>query len=95
MLHSIAFEIDTDASSLSSITSAHLASAWHIAQANPAPYGDKDAGLLVKALGDEIVRRWLAAVPAQLYSHQAIDHDRKAAIDDRRMDSLAADLGAA
>ena len=95
MLHRVAIEIDTDASSLSSITSTHLASAWHIAQANPAPYGDKDAGLLVKALGDEIVRRWLAAVPAQLYSHQAVDHDRKAAIDDRRMDNLAADRGSA
>lgn len=95
MLHSIHFEIDTDASRLSSITDTGLATAWHLAQANPAPYGDKNAGMLVKSLGDEIVRRWLAAVPAQLYSHQAGDHDHKAAIEHRRLDNLDGDRGAA
>lgn len=95
MRHKIVFEIDTDASSLSSIASAQLAAAWHIAQANPAPYGDKEAGLLVKALGDEIVRRWLAAVPAQLYSHQAGDHDHRVIIESTRLANLDADRGAA
>lgn len=76
MLHSVTIEIDTDASSLTSITSAFLAEAWHVAQANPAPYGDKNAGLLVKALGDEIVRRWLAEIPAVQFHHQAVDQYR-------------------
>ena len=76
MLHNIAFRIDTDAGRLSSFTDSYLASLWHIGQVNPAPFGDRDAGLLVKAIGDEIVRRWLAEVPADRFVHQAEDQYR-------------------
>lgn len=76
MLHSIVIEINTDPAALMNITGSHLASAWHVAQANPAAYGDNNASLLVQALGDEIVRRWLAAAPADQFSHQAVDQYR-------------------
>ena len=88
MLHKITFEIDTDASRLASFTDTYLASLWHIGQANPAPFGDMDAGLLVKAVGDEIVRRWLAASPAPIYEHQAGDHDNKLLADAKRFAPL-------
>lgn len=78
MLHSVLIEINADAGALAEVTDSYLASAWHVAQANPAPYGDKDAGLLVKALGDEIMRRWLAHIPADRYRHQAQDQYRRA-----------------
>lgn len=87
MLHNVIFEIDTDASCLGNFTNEWLASLWHIGQANPAPFGDRDAGLLVKAVGDEIVRRWLAAVPATRYNHQASDHDHKVLADSMRIDN--------
>lgn len=88
MLHNITFQIDTDASCLGNFTDEWLASLWHIGQANPAPFGDRDAGLLVKAVGDEIVRRWLARNPATLYNHQASDHDHKALADSKRLDAV-------
>lgn len=84
---SVTFHIDTDASLLGSYTDEWLASLWHIGQANLAPFGDRDAGLLVKAIGDEIVRRWLARNPATLYTHQASDHDHKALADSKRIDN--------
>ena len=52
MLHKIVIEIDTDADALSSLASGHLANLWHVAQTNPAAYGDRDASLIVKAVED-------------------------------------------
>lgn len=86
MLLNVTFQINTDAGQLTSFTDSYLASLWHIAQVNPAPYGDRDAGLLVKAVGDEIVRRWLATNPAPLFMHQASDHDHKTLADSKRLD---------
>lgn len=74
MLHKVVIEIDTDARSLMHVTDSYLSTAWRVAQANPVPHGDRDAGMLAKAVGDEIVRRWLAAVPADQFVHQEADH---------------------
>jgi hypothetical protein len=47
---------------------------WHLAQANPAPHGDRAAGELVERIGREIIRRWLQATPPELWRHQGRDH---------------------
>ena len=59
---------------LDSYSDAYIAQLWHIAQANPAPIGDKDACELVKKIGTEIIRRWLSNTPAELYHHQPENH---------------------
>lgn len=71
----ITFDIDADR--LTSFTDSHLAALWHIAQANPAPHGDREAGELAGAVGFEIIRRWLSATPPELYAHQPSDHHWK------------------
>jgi hypothetical protein len=65
---------DIDPARLGSFTDSHLAALWHVSQANPAPHGDREAGELAAAVGCEILRRWLAATPPELYAHQAGDH---------------------
>ena len=72
MKTSVTFDIDTDA--LDGYTDDHLASLWHVAQANPAPISNKDASQLAGAIGFEIVKRWLKDVPAPLYHHQQSHH---------------------
>jgi hypothetical protein len=74
---SITFDIDLEHGQIEHYTDQYLAQLWHIAQANPADYGDADASAFVKAVGDEIVRRWMSAMPVTLYNHQALDHARK------------------
>ncbi len=64
----ITIEIDTER--LNGYTDSHLATLWTVAQANPAPFGDRTAGELAEAVGREIIRRWLASVPAELWVHQ-------------------------
>ncbi|OIQ68187.1 hypothetical protein GALL_502270 [mine drainage metagenome] len=59
-----------DASDLSRYTDEYIAQLWHIAQANPAPYGDADACDFAEHVGREIVRRWLAGTPPSLWTHQ-------------------------
>lgn len=51
-----------------------LAMYWHVAQANPAPHGDAAAGQLTEQIGREIIRRWLAKTPPELYHHQGRDY---------------------
>ncbi|MEY4751370.1 MAG: hypothetical protein RIQ60_3584 [Pseudomonadota bacterium] len=63
-----------DPARLASVNDTHLAALWHISQANPAPHGDREAGELAGAVGAEIVRRWLAGVGPELYTHQPADH---------------------
>jgi hypothetical protein len=65
---SITIEIDDD--NLASCTSPHLATLWHVAQANPAHSMDKDAGALAERIGREIIRRWLRGVSPELWHHQ-------------------------
>lgn len=51
-----------------------LATAWHVAQANPAQFGDQIAGDLVERVGREIICRWLATVSPELWHHQGHHH---------------------
>lgn len=64
----ITFQIDAD--KLPHYTDAYLAQLWHIAQANPAPFGDAQACEFAEQVGREIVRRWLATTPPELWHHQ-------------------------
>lgn len=68
----ITIEIDTQG--LDSYTDEYLAELWHIAQANPKPFGNKEACELVREIGTEIIRRWLVSMPVPLHHHQAGDH---------------------
>jgi hypothetical protein len=68
----ITIEIDDDHPG--SYQDEHLAMLWHLAQANPAPHGDRATGELVERIGREIIRRWLQATPPELWRHQDRDH---------------------
>ncbi|MBP8019405.1 MAG: hypothetical protein KAY82_05160 [Hylemonella sp.] len=65
----IVFEIDTD--HLAGVTDEYLTQCWHIAQANPASYGDATACDLAETIGREVIRRWLVQQPTPLWHHQA------------------------
>ena len=72
--HTVTIEIDTD--SLQSVTDEYLATMWHVAQANPADgFKSPEPGRLAEAIGREIIRRFLATTPAQLYLHQGHHYD--------------------
>jgi hypothetical protein len=71
MKTTITFEVDT--SRLMDTTDEQLACLWHVAQGNPAPHGDADAGALAAAVGTEIITRWLAGQPPRMHTH-APDH---------------------
>jgi hypothetical protein len=73
--HAITIEIDDER--LASYTDERLALCWHVAQANPAEYGDYMAGELVELIGREIIRRWLRNVPPELWHHQGREHFRR------------------
>lgn len=64
----ITFQVDT--AKLSHFEDAYLAQLWYIAQANPAEFGDMSAHDFAEQVGREIVRRWLAATPPELWNHQ-------------------------
>ena len=64
----IAFQVDC--SNLPDFTDSYLAQLWHIAQANPAPFGDATACAFAEQVGREIVRRWVRATPPELWHHQ-------------------------
>lgn len=72
MKTAITFNIDT--CSLQSYSDEHIAALWHIAQVNPAPHGDHDAGVLVEHIGREIVLRWLRGVPVPVWNIQGRDY---------------------
>jgi hypothetical protein len=72
MQQQITITVDTDR--LSGLTDSHLATLWHVAQANPAPHGDHDAGTIAEAIGREIIARFLRTTHAELYHHQGSDH---------------------
>ena len=55
--HAITIEIDDN--KLASYADEFLAVCWHVAQHNPAEYGDYLAGELVERIGREIICRWL------------------------------------
>ena len=72
MQHEVTFKIDTD--QLPHFTDEHVSSLWHVAQANPAPFGDQKAGELAEHIGREIIRRWLRWAGAPLWNHQGRHH---------------------
>lgn len=70
--HEITITIDTG--KLRSYTDSQLATAWHVAQANHAPHGDRDAGDLAEHIAREIVRRWVTTTAPELWKHQGRDY---------------------
>lgn len=68
MKASIAFEIDSN--TLGNLCDRYLCSLWHVAQANPAPMEDRAAGELAEHIGREIIRRFLANTPPELWARQ-------------------------
>jgi hypothetical protein len=56
---------------LRSYSDEFLATAWHVAQANPADAMDREAGELAETIGTEIIRRWLKGTEPPLWHHQA------------------------
>lgn len=68
MKTTITFDLDTDR--LQSYTDQHITALWHISQANPAPFGDRDACAFAEYVAREIVRRFLAATAPDLWVHQ-------------------------
>jgi hypothetical protein len=66
----VTITIDVDIDALSRVPDSHLAMLWHVAQANPAPHGDEQAGRVAAKVGHEIIRRWLATTPPEMYHHQ-------------------------
>jgi hypothetical protein len=67
----IEITIEIDDGRLERSSTAHLATLWHVAQANPADqFEDQAAGRLVERIGREIIRRWLRAAEPELWHHQ-------------------------
>ena len=66
--------ITFDLNQLSGYTDEFLATLWHVAQANPAPHGDHDAGEIASKIGAQVIRRWLAKAPVEMYRHQQRDN---------------------
>lgn len=71
MKTTVTFVIDID--SLPHYADEYLAQLFHISQANPAAFGDKDACNLAEQVKAEIVRRWLKSAPVALWNHKG-DH---------------------
>jgi hypothetical protein len=65
----ITIEIDRD--DLAGYTDEFLHLAWNVAQANPAPWDDRDAGELAELIGREIITRWIKRQAPVLWNHQA------------------------
>jgi len=69
MKTTISITVDTDA--LQSYTDQHLASLWHVAQANPVDgFSSPDPGVLAERIGREIIRRFLVNTTPELWAHQ-------------------------
>jgi len=65
----IQFEVDS--SDLEHCDDQYLAQLWHIAQANPAPFGDAEACDFAERVGREIIRRFVSNTRPELWHHQA------------------------
>jgi len=65
-----AITITFDVDALEGYTDQALAKFWHVAQANPAPFGDAEACDVAERVGREIIRRWLMTTPFDLWNHQ-------------------------
>jgi hypothetical protein len=67
----IGITVEIEDNRLASYTDSHLATLWHVAQANPADqFEDQAAGRLAERIGREIIRGWLKTAEAELWHHQ-------------------------
>lgn len=71
MRKTFTFEIDTE--HLSSLSDEYLAACWYRAQFLPVEHGDHDACEVVRAIGVEIIRRWMHGQPVPMYHIQPDD----------------------
>jgi len=55
---------------LTVFTDEYLVSLWHLAQINPAPFGDPEACRFTEKVGREIIRRFIAQVGPELWNNQ-------------------------
>lgn len=63
--------ITVDADALEGYTDQHLASLWHVAQANPVDgFENPEPGQLAEKIGREIIRRFLVSTGPELWAHQ-------------------------
>ncbi len=83
---------DVDADKLPHYTDQHLAALWHIAQANPAPFGDRGACEFAEKVGREIIRRFLVQTGPELWNHQGRHVETKQRIDGDRWTQVEAYL---
>ncbi|MBY4768522.1 hypothetical protein [Burkholderia ambifaria] len=72
MKKTFAFELDTDR--LPTISDEYLAASWYTAQFLPVEHGDRDASEAVRAIGVEIIRRWMRNQPVPMFNVQTEDH---------------------
>lgn len=78
MQATVTIDIDTD--KLDGYTDTYLAQLWHIAQANPADgFASSEPGRLAEYIGREIIRRFLANTPPDLWHHQGAHQPRELA----------------
>ena len=69
MKTTIQFHIDTER--LPGYTDEYIMSLWYVAQANPAPIEDADAGQVAEHIGREIIKRWISSMTPPLWNHQS------------------------
>jgi hypothetical protein len=77
-MNTVTITIEINPDRLASCSDEYLATLWHVAQVNPAQYGDHAAGELAERIGREIIRRWLTAAPVELWHHQGRHYYRSA-----------------
>lgn len=72
----VTVHIEIDSDNLQGYADSHLAALWHVAQLNPADgFESKEPGELAERIGREIIRRWLATTPPEMWHHQGHHHD--------------------
>lgn len=72
MKKAFTFVIDTD--NVSSLSDEYLAACWYRAQFLPVEYGDHDACEVVRAIGVEIIKRWMQSQPVPMFQVQSHDY---------------------
>jgi hypothetical protein len=82
-MREIKVAITFDLDQLRTYTDEFLAQLWHVCQANPAVFGDRDACTAAECVKFEIARRWLVKAPVELYTHQESHVDTQERIDRR------------
>jgi hypothetical protein len=93
MKSSITITFDTD--SLHSYTDQHIAALWHVAQANPADgFKSHEPGQIAEAIGREIIRRFLAQTPPELWAHQGRHFESGRLMDLRQKHQAPSEPGA-